>query len=316
MVLSLIARRLALGLLTLLIVSVMIFAATEILPGDVAQAILGQAASEDAVAAIRRDLGLDQPAPIRYLEWLGGALQGDFGTSLANRREIAPQIAGRLQNTLFLAAVAAIVAIPLAIILGLIAAIRQNSIFDKGISTSTLAMISVPEFFIAYILIYFLAVQTGMFPSMSRVSAGMPLLDRLYIVILPAATLVLVVLAHMMRMTRATVLNVMAQPFVEMAELKGVPKWRIVVQHALPNAWAPIINVVALNLAFLIVGVVVVEVVFVYPGLGQFMVDAVARRDIPTVQACGLIFGATYVGLNLIADVFAILSNPRLRNPR
>lgn len=316
MILSLVAKRLALGLLTLWLVSLLIFAITEILPGDVATAILGQSATPETVAAIRRQLGLDDPAWWRYLQWLGGALQGDFGVSLANQRAVAPQIAGRLQNTLFLASVAAVVAVPLAVSLGLLAAIRQNSLLDRGISISTLAAISVPEFFIAYVLIFFLAVQAGWFPSMARFDPRMGFFEQLYVIALPALTLVLVVLAHMMRMTRATVLNVMAQPFVEMAELKGVPKWRIVVQHALPNALAPIINVVALNLAYLVVGVIVVEVVFVYPGLGQFMVDAVARRDIPTVQACGLIFGAVYVGLNMLADLGAILANPRLRHPR
>jgi len=165
---SLVAKRLALGLLTLWLVSLLIFAITEILPGDVATAILGQSATPETVAAIRRQLGLDEPAWWRYLQWLGGALQGDFGVSLANQREVAPQIAGRLQNTLFLASVAAVVAVPLAVGLGLLAAIRQNSLLDRGISISTLAAISVPEFFIAYVLIFFLAVQAGWFPSMAR----------------------------------------------------------------------------------------------------------------------------------------------------
>ncbi|WP_366554909.1 ABC transporter permease [Aquibaculum sediminis] len=316
MILSLVAKRLALGILTLWLVSLLIFAITEILPGDVATAILGQAATPETVAAIRNQLGLNEPAWWRYVQWLTGAIQGDFGISLANQRPVAPQILGRLENTLFLASVAAAIAVPLAISLGLIAAIKQNSLLDRTISLTTLASISVPEFFIAYLLIFFLAVQAGWFPSMARFDSDMGLLDQLGVIVLPALTLVLVVLAHMMRMTRATVLNVMAQPFVEMAELKGVPKWRIVVQHALPNALAPIINVVALNLAYLVVGVIVVEVVFVYPGLGQFMVDAVARRDIPTVQACGLIFAAVYVTLNMLADIGAILANPRLRHPR
>lgn len=313
---KLVAKRLALGVLTLFLVSVMIFAATEILPGDVATAILGQQASPEAVAAIRQTLGLDQPAPVRYLDWLVGVLQGDFGISLSNRRAIGPQMAGRLQNTLFLAGTAAVVAIPLAIVLGLVAAIRQHGLFDRGISIGTLTMVSVPEFFIAYVLIFLFAVHLGAFPSMARFSSDMGLIDRLHVIFLPALTLVMVVLAHTMRMTRATVINVMSQPFIEMAVLKGVPTWRLVVAHALPNAVGPIINIVAIYLAYLIVGVIVVEVVFVYPGIGQFMVDAVGKRDIPVVQACGLIFGATYVLLNLIADVAAILSNPRLRHPR
>jgi len=315
-ILRLVVKRLALGLFTLFIVSALIFAATEMLPGDVATAIMGQEATPESLAVIRDQLGLDRPAYVRYLDWLASALQGDLGASLASQRPIAPLLASRLELTLYLASTAAVIAIPLAILLGLVAAVYEGTLFDRTISIVTLSVISVPEFFIAYVLIFVLAVKLGVFPSISFVTPHMGLLDRLYALFLPAATLVMVVLAHMMRMTRAAVLSVMSQPFVEMAELKGVPTWRIVVRHALPNAISPIINVVALNLAFLIVGVIVVEVVFVYPGLGQFMVDAVAKRDIPVVQACSLIFGATYVGLNLIADVCAILSNPRLRHPR
>jgi len=206
--------------------------------------------------------------------------------------------------------------VPLSILLGLLAAIRQDSVFDRVVNAVTLATISVPEFFIGYVLIIVFAVKLDWFPSLAMISADMGFWDRLDAVALPAATLVLVVLAHMMRQTRASVLSILASPFIEMAVLKGIPKWRIVLQHALPNALAPIINVVALNLAYLIVGVVVVEVVFVYPGMGQLIVDSVSKRDVPVVQTCGLIFALTYVGLNMIADLLGILSNPRLRHPR
>ena len=311
-----IARRLALGIVTLWVVSVMIFAGTEILPGDVATAILGQSRTPEAVAAIRQSLGLNRPAYVRYVEWLTNFVEGDIGKSLANQRDIAPEIRERLGNTLFLAAVAAAVAVPLAIILGLIAAIWQNSLLERLLNLFTLATISLPEFFIGYILIIVFAVKLAWFPSLAMLSSGMSLWQELYAVTLPAATLVLVVLAHMMRQTRAAVYSVLSSPFIEMAFLKGIPKWRIVLEHALPNALAPIINVVALNLAYLIVGVVVVEVVFVYPGMGQLMVDSVSKRDVPVVQTCGLIFALAYVGLNLIADILGILSNPRLRHPR
>ncbi|HEX4569080.1 MAG TPA: ABC transporter permease, partial [Dongiaceae bacterium] len=217
---------------------------------------------------------------------------------------------------LFLAGVAACVSVPLSIFLGLVAAIRQNSPFDRIINALTLTTISFPEFFIGYILIIAFAVKLAWFPSLAMLSSGMSFWQDLYAVTLPAATLVLVVLAHMMRQTRAAVYSVLSSPFIEMAFLKGIPKWRIVLQHALPNALAPIVNVVALNLAYLIVGVVVVEVVFVYPGMGQLMVDSVSKRDVPVVQTCGLIFALAYVGLNLIADILGILSNPRLRHPR
>jgi peptide/nickel transport system permease protein len=312
----LVVRRLGFGILTIWAASVVIFVATEILPGDVATAVLGQSATPQAVENIRKQLDLDRPAYQRYVEWLGGAVQGDFGISLANRRPIGATIGPRLENTLFLAGVAAVVAVPLAILLGLLAALYRDTAFDKAISTTTLAAISMPEFLIGYLLIYLLAVQIQIFPSLARVHAGMGFAQQLYAVALPAITLTAVVVAHMMRMTRAAIINVLSSPFIEMATLKGVPRPAIIFRHALPNALSPIINVVVLNLAYLVVGVVVVEVVFVYPGLGQLMVDAVGKRDVPLVQACGLIFAVTYVGLNLLADVLSILANPRLRHPR
>jgi peptide/nickel transport system permease protein len=315
-VLKLIARRLALGVITLWAVSLLIFAGTEILPGDVATAILGQSQTPETVKALRESLGLDRPAPVRYGEWLMNFAQGDIGKSLANQRDIGPEMRQRLGNTLFLAGVAACVAVPLAILLGLLAAIRQGTFFDRAVNAATLMTISFPEFFIGYILIVFISVRLGWFPSLATISDDMSFWDKLNTIALPATTLVLVVLAQMMRQTRAAVLSVLASPFIEMAILKGIPKWRIVLQHALPNALAPIINVVALNLAYLIVGVVVVEVVFVYPGMGQLMVDAVSKRDVPVVQTCGLLFASAYVGLNMIADLLGILSNPRLRHPR
>ena len=312
----LIVRRLALGILTIWAASVVIFVATEILPGDVAQAVLGQTATPQAVENIRKQLNLDRPAYARYVEWLGGAVRGDFGISLANRRPIATTIGPRLENTLFLAGVAAVIAVPLAILLGLLAALYRDTAFDKAISTSTLAAISMPEFLIGYLLIYLFAVQIQIFPSLARIHDGMSFAQRLYAVALPAITLTAVVVAHMMRMTRAAVINVLSSPFIEMATLKGVPRPVIIFRHALPNALSPIINVVVLNLAYLVVGVIMVEVVFVYPGIGQLMVDGVSKRDVPLVQACGLIFAVTYVGLNLLADILSILANPRLRHPR
>ncbi|MBV8831664.1 MAG: ABC transporter permease [Acidobacteriaceae bacterium] len=316
MLLKLVGYRLARGLTTLWLVSLLIFASTEILPGDVATAILGQSRTPETVAAIRNSLGLNRPAYIRYADWLGHFVRGDIGKSLANQRDIAPEIRERLGNTLFLAGIAACISVPLSILLGLLAAIRHESFFDRLVSAATLATISFPEFFIGYVLIIVFAVKLDWFPSLAMIDSQMGFWARLDAIALPAATLVLVVLAHMMRQTRAAVLNILGHPFIEMAVLKGVPKWRIVLEHAVPNALAPIVNVVALNLAYLVVGVVVVEVVFVYPGMGQLMVDSVAKRDVPVVQTCGLIFALTYVGLNMIADLVGVLSNPRLRHPR
>lgn len=310
-----IAQRLALGFLTLFVVSLLIFGATELLPGDFAEAILGQSATPETIAAIRRDLGLDQPFHTRYVDWLGGVLQGDFGKSLANQQPVIELISKRLGNTLFLALYAAAMAVPLSLGLGILAALFRNSIFDRMSNALALTSISFPEFFVAYILILWFA-QTGYFPSIVRLSPGISFGETLYRCFLPALTLTLVVTAHMMRMTRAALINLLASPYIEMARLKGMSPMRVILRHALPNALAPIINVVALNLAYLITGVVVVEVVFVYPGLGQLMVDSVSRRDIPVVQAVALIFASAYVLLNLTADVLSTLSNPRLMHRR
>ncbi|MGI9491552.1 MAG: ABC transporter permease [Geminicoccaceae bacterium] len=313
---KLIGQRLLLGLLTLFVVSLIIFLAVELLPGDLAQAILGQSATPETVAAFRRDLGLDLPPHERYIGWLGNMMQGDFGQSLATKRPIADLLAGRLGNTLFLAGLAALIAVPVSLCLGILAALYRNSFLDRSVNLVALAAISMPEFFVAYVLIVYLAVQIGIFPAISNVGPEHSLGERLYRTLLPAFTLTLVVTAHMMRMTRAAIINLLASPYIEMARLKGLTPGRIILHHALPNALAPIINVIALNLAYLIVGVVVVEVVFVYPGLGQLMVDSVSKRDLPVVQACSMIFAATYILLNLLADVLSTISNPRLLHPR
>jgi peptide/nickel transport system permease protein len=315
-ILKMIAQRLGLGLITLWVVSMIIFLGVELLPGDLAQAILGQSATEETVAAFRRELKLDLPPHERYFDWIIGILQGDMGKSLANQREISELIGVRLWNTMFLAVVAAIISVPLAVMLGILAALYRNSIYDRVVNVVTLSSISFPEFFVAYILILFLAVKLGWFPSISNVSEDLGLWERIYRVSLPALTLTLVVVAHMMRMTRAAIINLLASPYIEMANLKGLSRSRIIVKHALPNAWAPIINVIVINLAYLVVGVVVVEVVFVYPGLGQLLVDSVSKRDMPVVQASSMIFAATYILLNLTADILSILTNPRLLHPK
>ena len=311
-----IAIRIVLGLLTLFAVSVLIFVSTEILPGDVASAVLGQGATPETLAVFRAELGLDRPAYIRYFEWFFKAIQGDFGVAMTNKRVIIETLEPRFLNTMFLAGYAALIAVPLSVGLGIVAAINEGKAVDKVANVLSLMTISVPEFFIAYILILFLAVQYDIFPSLSTVFADMSFTERLYVAALPAATLTMLVMAHMLRMTRTSVLSIMSQPYIEMAFLKGLSRSHVILRHALPNAAAPIISVVALNLAYLIVGVVVIEVVFVYPGVGQYMVDGVSKRDLPVVQACGLIFAGAFVGLYTIADVLAILVNPRLRNPR
>jgi peptide/nickel transport system permease protein len=313
---KLIIRRLLLGLVTLWVVSLMVFATTEVLPGDVATAILGQSATPEALAAIRQELGLDRPALIRYIEWLGNLVTGDLGKSLATGRQITELIAERLGQTLILAAMTALVAVPLAISLGLIAAIFPGSFFDRGICMGTLCLVSVPEFFTASLLVLIFAVTLHWLPAISYIAADQNIWKSLRDLTLPIMTLTASIMAHMTRMTRTAVLNVVSSPYIEMAILKGVPRRQIILRHALLNALAPIFNVVALNLAYLISGVVIVETIFAYPGIAKLMVDAVSTRDIPLVQACAMIFCCTYVGLNLLADLFSILSNPRLRFPR
>lgn len=339
-------ERLALGLLILFFVSVVIFTSVSMLPGSYATAVLGQAASPEAVQALEHQLGLDRSPVTRYFEWISGAVHFDFGYSYSagasKARSVTQTIGPRLYNTMFLAAVTAIIAVPLSLFLGLITALYRGSWLDRIFNGVALGAISTPEFFIAYLLIYLVVLRdafaftslaailpTGLstkvagvfslipaFPILANVSGESTIAARLWATALPCLTLIFAVTSHMMRMTRAALVNLMASPYVEMARLKGVSPFRIVFSHVLPNAWAPISNVIAFNLAFLIVGVVVVEVVFVYPGVGQLMVDSVRSRDIPVVQACALIFGAAYVIFNLLADVVSIATNPRLLHPR
>ncbi len=311
-----VAQRLLLGALMLVGVSVLIFTGTQLLPGDVAQAILGQSATPEALVNLRREMGLGEPAVLRYWHWFSGALTGDFGKALSNGQDISAALGKRLANTLFLASCAAAVSVPLAIMLGLVAVRHRNGFVDRLISGVGLASTSLPEFFVGYVLMYFFAVKLQWVTSVSTVFDGMPLLERLEAIVLPVAVLTTAVLAHMMRMTRAAILNVMQSAYIETAELKGLSALQVIYRHALPNALAPIINVVMLNLAFLVVGVVVVEVIFVYPGMGQYLVDHVATRDVPVVQACGLIFASVYIGMNIIADIAGVMSNPRLRHPK
>ncbi|WP_205341990.1 ABC transporter permease [Denitrificimonas caeni] len=315
-VLKLLGQRIALGIFSLFAVSVIVFLAVGMLPGDIAEAMLGQSATPETVAALRTQLGMDQMPLQRFISWFGQLLQGDLGVSLANQRPIADLISTRLGNTLLLAAFAAIVSVPIALTLGILTALYRNSWFDRVMNTMALSSVSFPEFFVAYLLILLFSIKLDWLPSMSNISPDSSISEILVSSILPVITLSLVVIAQMMRMTRAALINLLASPYIEMARLKGIRPARIIFHHALPNALAPIVNVVALNLAYLVVGVVVVEVVFVYPGLGQLLVDSVAKRDIPVVQVCCLIFAMTYISLNTLADVLAIASNPRLMHPR
>lgn len=310
-----IATRIVLGIVTLLGVTILVFVATNMLPGDAATEILGRGATPETVARFREQLGLDDPLVVRYGSWLWSLMQGDFGTSLTTQTHINETILPRLQNTLRLAGLTALVSVPIAIGLGVLSAAKEGTLLDRGLAILALGAISFPEFFTAYLLILVFSVNLGLFPNLSTVFPEMSFAEVLRAMVLPVLALSCLVTAHMMRMTRTSILSVMSQPYIEMAFLKGVPRAAVITRHALPNAAAPIIAVVAMNLAYLVVGIVVIETVFVYPGLGQMMVEAVGKRDIPVVQACGVIFALAFIGLNLISDVLAVLVNPRLRRP-
>jgi len=313
---DIVLKRLAAGFLILFGVSLLITLGVEALAGDVCSAILGQAAEPSTVAACQAQLGIDRPMHVRYWEWLTNILQGDMGTSLANEREVSEQIGKRLGNTLFLAFATSLVAVPIGVLLGVIAALYRNSAIDHIISTTTLTTISSPEFFLAYVLMAIFAVNLGWLPAISNVSSDMGFWARIEVSALPVLTLALITIAHMMRMTRASIVSLLASPYIEMAKLKGLTPGRIIVKHALPNAWSPIIQVIVLNLAYMIVGVVVIEVVFVYPGLGALIVDAVLNRDLPVIQGTAMVFAAAYVLLFMLADILSMLANPRLRHRR
>jgi len=312
---SMIARRIAIGLLTLWVVSVVVFIGTEILPGDVAQIILGQSATPENLAALRAELRLDEPAFVRYFDWLGGMLVGDLGVSKAGGATIASLIQNRLSNTLMMAGIVTLISVPLSVLIGLLAAMHPGTRLDRIVSFGTLSVISVPEFFVATFLVLILAVQLKWLPSIAYLSGTENAWDLIRALALPVFTLAIVISGQMIRMTRASLLNVLATPYIEMAILKGVPRKRIVLRHALHNAVGPIINVIVLNLAYLVSGVVIVETIFAYPGLAKLMIDGVQTRDLALVQACAMIFCTTYVVLILLADIAALLFNPRLRHP-
>lgn len=310
---SMIGKRLILSLITLLIVSFAVFFATNMLPGDTAAILLGQAATPEAVAGLRHAMHLDEPAVLRFLRWLGGVFTGDLGTSYANNMPIAQLIGYRFVNTMELAGITALVAVPLALTLGITAAVMRGSIYDRIVTVVTIGVISVPEFVVASTAVLIFAVYLKWLPAISFVNEVHSLYDLLRMYAMPVVTLTFVVSAQIIRMTRAAVIETLSTPYVEMALLKGASRSRIVLRHALPNSLGPIVNALALSLSYLIGGVIIIETIFNYPGIAKLMVDAVATRDLPLIQTCALIFCLGYLFLITIADIIAILSNPRLR---
>ncbi len=313
--------RLGISLVTLWVVSVLIFIGTNLLPGDVAQIILGQMATPESTAALREKLGLDKHPIEQYLVWLSNVMMGDLGISKAGLgaglgTPIVEMLGPRIDNTAMLTVLVGAIAIPISVAIGLLAAMHPGTRLDRTITFSTLNIISIPDFLIATILVLVFAVSLGWLPSIVYLRGDESGWVLMKTIAMPLLTLVILCSSQIIRMTRATVLNVMSSPYVEMAILKGIPRRRIILRHALFNAIGPIVNVIALNLAWLVGGVVVVEQIFSYPGLAKLMIEAVQMRDMPLVQACAMIFCAVYVVLIFIADMATILSNPRLRHPK
>ena len=307
-------RRIILGIITLFLVSIVVFAATQALPANAAQAILGKDATPERVAALSAQLHLNQPITSQYLHWLGGVLGGNLWTSAATQQSVASLIGSRLANSTFLVLVAAIFALPLSIGLGVWMAVKRDRPADHVLSMTTLVLAALPEFVIGIILVALLATNVAhVFPAFSLVPPGEHAWDEPSVVVLPAATLVIAVTPYISRIMRASMVEVLQSDYVTMARLKGLPNQVVIWRHAVPNAIVPAIQVSALQLAYMAGGVIVVEFVFSYPGIGAQLVDSVANRDVPVVQALTIIIAAAYVILNLLADVATILITPRLR---
>lgn len=298
------------------IISALVFFGTEILPGDVAQAILGQNATPELVAQMRDRLGLDAPIMTRFFNWMLKLSTGDLGTSLASGTDIGAELSLRLMNTVILSGVTVLISVPTAIALGVWAVNRPGGVVDRTVSGISLTLISFPDFLIAVLLVSVFAVGLGWLPAIASIKPSYTFIDWVRVLILPVTALTLSVLAHMVRMTRAAILSVLSSPSIEMAVLKGIPRRRILFRHALPNAAGPIVNVVALNIVYLVSGVVVIESLFNFPGVGRYMVEGVTNRDVPVVQVCAIIFCSAYVLTNLLADAIAVLLNPRARYPK
>jgi peptide/nickel transport system permease protein len=311
---KLVVRRLALGVLTLFLISLVVYGAVIALPGDAATAILGKEATPDRVAALREQLHLNDSVVSQYLQWIGGVLTGSFGTSAATQQPVSALLSDRVANTLFLVFCASVVAIPLSIGIGVWTAMKRDKAVDHVVSTTTLVLAALPEFVIGLGLILLFA--TGVFhwfPAVSLLAPGEKAWEDPRVVVLPAATLVLAVTPYISRIMRGSMIEVLESEYVTMARLKGLPERTVIWRHAVPNAIVPAIQVTALQLAWMAGGVVLVEYVFSYPGIGAALVDAVANRDMPVVQTVTMLAAGVYVVLNLLADLATIFVTPRLR---
>jgi peptide/nickel transport system permease protein len=312
--LTFILRRVALLVLVLFAVSVLTFGIVNVLPGDVATAILGDMATPDQVAAVRTALGLDQPLAARYLSWIGGVLQGDFGKSLQYGQPIGPMLYGRLGNSAILGLITLAIAAPSAIALGMVAALRPGGVLDRVISAFSVGTYALPEYVIGLLAILVFSIWWQILPGSSLMDPNENPLNRPEALVLPVGVLVIGMLAFISQITRASMIQVMSSAYIRTATLKGVPRWRVVLKHALPNLLPPTIAEIGMYFGYVIGGLVVVETLFSYAGLGQMMTNAVSYRDVPTIQAAVLLVAAAYGIGNLLADVAALLLNPRLRS--
>jgi peptide/nickel transport system permease protein len=314
---DLLIKRSLIGILTLVLVSILVFAATQTLPGNAASAVLQNTATPQRLHALEVQLGLTRPAVEQYWTWLTGVLHGNFGTSLANGQPVGTLIGGRILNSLILVVLAGAIGTLIGVGLGVLAAARRDSVFDHVLSVTSLAVTALPEFVVAVVLvIFFAAVVIHWFPAVSVFVPGTAPWSNPKELVLPVATLVIVVVPYVFRMMRASMIDALESDYVQMARLKGVPKWRVLLFHALPNAIAPTIQVIGLTFLYLAGGVVVVEYLFNYPGLGQALVSAVSDRDIPQIQAIVLVLAAFYIAVNILTDVIALAVSPRRRLPR
>jgi peptide/nickel transport system permease protein len=313
LILRLIAQRLTLAVGTLLVVSALVFFFTSVLPGDIAERVLGRESSAQQREIFRKNLHLDEPVWKRYGVWIGDVARGDLGHSLVNNQTVTATIGTSAKNTLFLSVFAFLLYLPVTLVLATIAALFRGKLPDSLISVVTLVGLSLPEFVLGTLLIFGFAVHLSVAPALSIVNPGDGLFTRLHATVLPAVTLMVAMAVYAIRMLRDNLIDVLDSEYVRMATLKGVPRWRVVARHALPNALGPALNVTALNLTYLIGGVVVVESVFSYPGLGKMLIEAISVRDVPVVEATALLASAVYIIANLVADVLAMVLNPRLR---
>ena len=309
-----IVRRLLLGVLVLILVSVLVFLATQALPGDPALAILGRSATPASLAALRRQLHLDQPVLEQYLTWVTGLLHGNLGRSLAAQEPVSTLLSPKLVNSAVLVALAAVLSIPLAIAIGAWAAFRREKVFDTTSSNLLLLLAALPEFVVALVLVILFATTVShVLPAISTVPPGSRPWNNWEALVLPTLTLVIAVAPYVARIMRASMIEVLESDYVEMARLKGLPERTVLVRHALPNALGPVFQVIALNLAYLAGGIIVIEYVFNYAGIGSAVRDSVVNHDLPVIQALAMLLAAVYVILNLLADVATILVTPRLR---